>query len=879
MKTNIFKATFILIIISCFSVSSYTQHLIKGKVLDNNGRPLSYATVTLLNPQDSTLKYFGISNNKGIYQIKNIKKEKYILQYSFVGMETTYENISIPVKSGEDLGEKKMIVSLLDEVIITAEYVPIKFKHDTVEFNAKAFITKPDAVVEDLLRKIPGIEVDESGNLKALGEDVTKVLVDGKEFFGSDQKVAIKNLPASAIDKIQIYDKKSEEAEFMGIDDGVRDRTINLLLNEKNKKGYFGNVEAGIGSDDLYKTSGKIYRFSKKIQAAALGMYNNINEFGYTGGRHGGFGQQINGLNITAAGGLNLSYNSTDYNRYFISYLARSTNTILEQSTLREIFSESKSYFQDSEYEKDETNSPHSINFGVRHNFNPNNNLTLDGNANIETNDIFSQNYTVTSFNENTMSSLLNNTDNNTFNVNANAKGVYIYKFRNSKTQIKTNFSTLYEKNSSDYNWTDTTITFIPISAVSLLAQYQENKTNKFNLSANPRIVHQIKDIWFLSANVNIGLSNQNLDRIQGNPEGNIVVDSLSADFNTTNNFIKPALSLRRSAGNKQFNFILGTSWNQLNIDLPGFLNVSKSYFHFLPGFSFENSYQTGRRITLRYTSKVNMPSISQLLPVSSNLNQLSVYKGNSELIPEFNQNLRLSWSVFDQFSFTSLFSRFNFGYTKDKISLSKTINEDFTLLVIPVNVAYYYNASSMIYFSTPIRSLGLKVNVRSLESWNRGISLINNSENINTNFTHSLKVSVENRNKEKWHYNIGGSLSLTNSKFSIDKDLNNNFLNTTYFLELNYSPNKHWSFETDGNVVNYNSKSFGESFSIPLLNAGFSYYFLKGEKASVSLQGYDLLDKSTSISQTATINYLIQTESNILGRRVMLMFKMRFGR
>jgi len=873
-----FKNLIVIIAISCFSLSSFAQHFIKGKVIDEKGEPLNYATVTLLNPIDSTLKYFGVSNDKGIYQIKNVKTDKYLMQFSFVGMETIYEEVSIPSDLGEDFGEKVMKTSMLDEVIVTAEYVPIQFKHDTVEFNAKAFVTKPDAVVEDLLKKIPGIEVDEAGNLKALGEDVTKVLVDGKEFFGSDQQVATKNLPADAIEKVQVYDKKSEEAEFMGIDDGVRDRTINLLLNEKNKKGYFGNLEAGAGIDDHYKTSGKLYRFSEKMQTAILGMYNNVNEFGYSGHGKGGWGQQINGLNTTAAGGINLSYNATKYNRYFASYLFRDTKTILEQHTLKENFIENGSYFQDSEFDKDEKDASHSLNFGVRHNFNPGNNITVDGNINLSANGIDSQMFTNTSLKDSSINSLINAINNNSKLRNADARAVYIHKFNNDKTQLKTNIKTAYDNNISDLDWVNISNILNPINS-KIIAQFQDNNTEKFNLSANPTLVHEIKKFWYLSANIKIGLGNENFDRTQGNPRENKVIDSLSVDFKTVNTFIKPAVSLRRSTANKRFNISLGVGWNKLDKQIPDLLSENNTYFHFLPGLSYENSYRTGRRITFRYNSNVNMPSVNQLVPIINTINPLSLYVGNPDLIPEYSHNLSLSWSVFDQFSFTSLFSRLGARYTKDKIGLSQTINEDYTQIITPVNVPYNYNIYTRIYFSTPIRSLGIKLNIRSNETWNRGISIVNSQNNITTNFTHSIKLSVENRNKEKWNLNIGGSVGLTNSKLSIDESLNNNFFNTSYFTQISFTPSEHWSFETDGNVVNYNSKTFGESFTIPLLNAGISYYFMKGKKASVTIHGYDLLDKSTSISQKATANYLIQTESNILGRRVMLIFKMRFGR
>ena len=262
------------------------QHTLTGTVIDQQREALAYATVALLNPSDSILNYFGVTDNKGTFRIKNIKEGDYLLQYSFVGMKTLYKNISVPAPGGEDLGTQALVPNALEEVTVIEEYIPITFKSDTVEFNPNAFNTKSHAVVEDLLKKIPGIEVDEAGNLKALGEDVLNVRVDGKEFFGKDPKVATKNLPADAIKKIQVYDKKSDESEFTGVDDGVRERTINLMLNEDHKKGYFGNVEAGIGTDTRYSADGKIYRFSEKLQSALLGMANNINEFGYTG-NHG----------------------------------------------------------------------------------------------------------------------------------------------------------------------------------------------------------------------------------------------------------------------------------------------------------------------------------------------------------------------------------------------------------------------------------------------------------------------------------------------------------------------------------------------------------------------------------------------------------------
>jgi hypothetical protein len=174
----------------CLSVSAFTQNAIKGTVFSEDDEPLINATVVLLNPVDSIMKYFGITNNEGFYLIKNIKEGTYLMQYSYVGTQAITEKVTIPSERGEDMGRKVLKwTGKIGDVVIVSEYVPIRFRSDTVEFNAKAFNTKPDAAVEDLLQKIPGIEVDLAGNIKALGEEVVKVLVDGKEFFGRDKKV------------------------------------------------------------------------------------------------------------------------------------------------------------------------------------------------------------------------------------------------------------------------------------------------------------------------------------------------------------------------------------------------------------------------------------------------------------------------------------------------------------------------------------------------------------------------------------------------------------------------------------------------------------------------------------------------------------------
>ena len=556
---------FTMLIMLTFSLSGLAQHTIKGRILDDQGEPLSHATVALLNPTDSTLTYFGITNVKGEYQIKQIKEGEYLLQYSFVGMETVYEKVSIPSDTGENFGDQSLRAAMLEEVIVEAELVPIKFKSDTLEFDVRAFKTRPGAAVEELLEKLPGVEVDESGNVKAEGEDVVKVLVDGKEFFDKDPKVATKNLPAVAVDKVQVFDRKSEEATFTGIDDGGRDRTINLMLNEDHKKGYFGELAAGAGINDTYKADGKIYRFSKNIQTALLGMYNNINEFGFTHKGNNQFGQGIKGLNTSLAGGVNLSYSKNSQDRYWISYLGNRVEKDLEEEIDTENFLPNGAYEQLQDLTETEKDRPHQVNFGLRHNFDERNRMILDGDVQLGANDLVSRTLTNSSFENIPVNRLDNRTNNRSDNLRFNTKGVYITKFNQDKTQLKTDINALYTRDESRLDWVNITNLLDPPSEM-IADQFRNNDTERLRVSASPTLVQKVADLWSIDLGASLGLDNRRLDRREGmRNASNEFIEVPIPEFSTNETFIRPTISFRRITKKSQFNISMEAIVNQFD--------------------------------------------------------------------------------------------------------------------------------------------------------------------------------------------------------------------------------------------------------------------------------------------------------------------------
>ncbi|MBN1481936.1 TonB-dependent receptor [candidate division KSB1 bacterium] len=859
-----------------FSVASFAQHTITGRVIDENSEPLTYAHVVLLAPVDSTLKYFDVADDQGIYEIKNIKSGDYLLQFSFVTKETIYEPITIPVKN-QDLGDKILKTTSTEEVVVTAEYVPIAVKSDTLEFNAKAFKTKPDAVVEDLLKKIPGVEVDKSGNVKAMGEDVEQVLVDGKEFFGKDTKVAIKNLSAKAVDKVQIYDKKSEEAQFTGIDDGVRQRTIDFLLNEDHKKGYFGRLEAGGGAGDEthYKVGGKVYRFSTRLQSAFLGNVNNINDFGYAREDQKEWGRQVEGLNTTGAGGLNLSYNVDKYNRYFASYLGSYTTTDVERTFTSTNFLQRGDYTQDEHQQQDARSMPHKINFGVRHKFNRNHNLTVDGNVHAISDESELYRFTTTTMADSLVNTLdqFNETDNEL--ASADVKAVYIAKIRDDKTQVQTTFGGNYSRNKSVLVWRDEITT--KADSAGIFYQSQENMTDHNRLSITPTLIQKLSPLWILNTSLNLSSFGNTLSRDQEIIEGHRdPFMPLYPDFSTAEQVISPSVSLRRNSNKHQFNFSLGGRWNQFDKDVGDSFIVDEHYFYLLPGFSYENFHKKGRRISFRYNTSIGMPSAQQLYPVTNTANALSLYTGNLDLTPEERHNAHFSYWMFDYFSFTSLYASMNAGYTKNKISTSQFTNEELIKITTPVNTPYHYFASGYVSFSTPIRAFGLKINTWLHENWNKGITRIDGRENVQTNLTHTLDLNIENRKKEIWDVRLGGRVSLTDATFSIASD-DARYVNTSTYTDIRYTPTDKWNFEIEASVVNYDDNSFAEVVDIPVLNARIDYY-VKGEKMSIALWANDLLNQNIGFRRFSAANYLMQQEWTTIGRYVMMSVNWRIG-
>lgn len=879
----------------------------RGDILDEKAGPLASASVILLSPADSTMLYFAVTGNNGQFEIRNIVKGDYLLQVSLITYNTIYRKLTFPSSFGEDLGSIILIPrpAGLSEVQVTGERIPVKIRKDTIEYDAGAFKVKPDAVAEDLLRKLPGMEIDRAGNIKAMGEDVKNVLVDGKEFFGNDPKVATRNLPADAINKVQLFDKKTDESKFTGIDDGERNQTLNLVLNENKKTGVFGDVTAGAGTGNYAETGARIYRFTKKIQIAGLGMFNNINKFGFSVGDFinfsGGmaalasgsglalhsddssfpvnFGQPVYGSGWNGATGLNFSISNSENNRFFASYLGSGSNRKLSENSSSRYFQPDGSYTINEQKNQIKRDSTHRLNFGWRKLINQKQNIILNGRISYNNASNPINSLSASSLNDLPVNTLEQNSNELKSGLSGDADASYLLKINEGKTILKLSARGGYSGSNSDTKFLDRTEYLNPFM-LSINNQFLKLRSTDGNWSSAVSLTQKITRQSFIDLSLAARYSTEDLNRKQGNfSEELIPTDSLSPVFKKADRYLLPGLTWKYASEKSLVSVALSGYIGSFNTILRNVDSKVTRYFFLSPRASWEFNYKSGRRLMIDYLSGMNTPGAGQLIPTVNNLNPLSLFYGNRELRPEYFHDMRISWWLFDQFSFTTLLATLNTKYTLDKINYSSSVDENLRQILSPVNVRDDWNTDADIDFSTPLRPIGIKIDLALSEGYNRGRTIINGTENINTNMTHRISLTLENRKKTHWDVETGSTLTLTHSKYSIQKSFNNVYQDISWFSDIRYTPGVRFSFDVSADITSYSAKTFNSSRFIPLLGTEINYYFLKNQRGVLTLKSVDLLNRNTGIERQSQLNYLVERRSDIIGRYVMISFKYRLNK
>lgn len=878
-----------------------------GTVKDSTDVPLIGATVILLNPTDSLMEGFGISNPQGKFSIDNVKKGIYTLQITYIGYGT-FEN-SITVKGEEeklDLGEIRLgnDDTLLDAVEIKGRFIPISIKKDTVEYNADAYRVRPNASVEDLLKKMPGIEIDKDGAITAQGEEVNKVTVDGKKFFGNDPKAATKNLPADAVQKVQVIDEKSKNAQFSGVSDGNDTKTINLELKEDKKKGYFGQAKAGYGTTNRLDSKLNINSFNKKLQLSGIVGFNNINDNGFSfndfqtlsgGGMRmrGGFNSPI-GLNFgdkgygdseNLNGGINLNYDLGKKQNFNLSYYLVNTDNKVVNSNLTETTLPSLSFISDSENFSHSVRTNHVVSSSLELKMDSTQQLDIDFGFSLGDNNVNDQEEELLSRSSGVQTSQTA-TLQNSKNANTEIEGSVDYNLRLGKKgrvlSIRGDYSTNANIDSLDIHQE----ILAPEDIAELkLNQYQLDTTETKNIKVEigykePLGKNNYLDIGYLRRNYN---SDRVRDFLNKNPFDRDIDLSGASNNSTDYDQYKVAYTLDKI----KYQITAGVKYHIAHLDNEEFkfdnsgalvhddINTlqGRSFGALLPSLSMR---LLDKALRISYTTSLDEPSLSDLQTIVDNTDPNNITLGNSSLKPEYEHRMSVRYHKFDRFTFRNVFSSLTYTYTKNNIIDSTSVSNRLVTTSKPINGSGSHRVNGYISLGAPINPLKVKARISGNGAVNIRDNYSNNQLDKVTQWSPSLKFELENLNNDyftivgytrtTWNYNI----------YDLNSELNSRLLTQTYGAELIIELGKGIVFDTEIDYFNYFNQ--GEKYNdYALWNMSISKTFMDN-RLTTSIKAFDLLDQNNGVDVLQTSTSLSQSTSNALQRYFMFSLNYKFS-
>ncbi len=896
------------------SVFAQQKGKVSGMIVDTAMRKaVTGVTISILSSKDSSLVSFTMTGDDGRFEITNLSNGEYRLLATHTGYHNTNRLFSISTeKPFASLGEVPVTdkYKALDEIVIQAEAPPVTLKADTVEYNAGSFKTQPNANVEDLLKKLPGVKVDKDGTVKAQGQKVNRVLVDGKEFFGNDPKMATKNLPADAIDKVQVYDRQSDQAQLTGFDDGSSEKTINLKLKKEKKKGMFGKATAGAGTQDRYEGRFNINSFKGARQLSALGAANNVNAeaFGFSdmlnfggdrpsigsggnisininsdmAGMNGG--NQNNGINTIWGGGIN--YNDLIGTKldlrsnYFYNHFSPKTKSTLE----RQYFLPDSSYYyyQDGESEK-RTNS-HKLNLILDYEIDSFHSVRIAPSLGYQQSDMAAGSLYQT-LNESGF--MANDGFNKQFTSNEgfNFKNDLLFRKKFRKRGRTFSFSLQNLVNRSDGHGDQKSVNRFYdenglIQNIDSINQYNENSADMNGYTAKavytePVLRKALLEFSIAQSSTHSMSDKQTYDYNDNSGKFDELNPLLSNDYNNRYGYTNAGIRFRKQY--RKFNWTAGLAWqhSQLKGKTSGSIidsAIQKDFKNLLPNARAQYQFNRFSSISLNYMTMTQQPTVSQLQPVPDISNPLSIVLGNPALKQEYSHYLQFNLMKVNPIKQRNIFAFVTFRETSDKIVNSDSISTTGIKYSIPVNVHGVYNLTGDINWGFPMKlikrsslSLGMQA------SHSRNKQFINRVENRINDLYLSPEVRLEMNPSEKINVGITASTAFTYTQYSLQPELKTRYFTHEFGVDASWDLPWKMFFVTDFNYRINARRADGFNVNVPLWNAGINKFLLKYNRAQIGLRVFDLLNQNVGVTRTSNNNYIEDKKIAVLKRYFML--------
>ena len=911
------------------SVDAQETYDVRGVVADSAGAGIDGAMIVALALPDSLLTKYALSNGNGSFTLSRVPAGEYLLQITMVGHQTVRQPFSITA-ADIDAGTINLAVLVveMEALVVSVDHVPFVNRRDTLDYNARAFVTRPNATVEELLARLPGIEVDADGTVRAQGEEVRNVLVDGKEFFGSDPTIATRNLPADAIERIQVYDKQSDMAEFTGIADGQEERTINLELREDARRGYFGQAVGGLGGGlepvavieaqpngrTRYNESLNINRFSPTTQLALLGNANNVNEAGFAwgdfvnfsggarglggggnrgGGGRGGGGQggiqlgggRNDGFTESMSLGLNANHDFSDDRWIRSSYFYTGLDNVQQQTTQQQqLLGSSAAALENAVADQSTANTTHRVNVNTQYAFSDGHDLRLRGNLSVGSSSMTSlQSSETTTFegrvqNTGVSSNLVDGND-----LGGSASLTWRKRLaENGRSLVAAATTNIQEPEL--YGDLETT-TGIANRNGDLMMQdlFQTQARTGRTLSLSQRLsltqpvgVGGIFEVFGQRREVNEDQDNSVFDIGTGTPVFN---DFLSSGFERTYSYLRGGFRFNKNTEDTRF--VIGLQVQRSNLDgtiLDRDEYIENGYTHVLPSADYRIQLDEAKTLNFRYTTSTREPSMTELQPFADNTNPIRTYIGNPNLTPEYSHSFNADYRFFDQFSFVNLFTYLRFSYTNDDIVQSRVIDEQALQTVMPVNIDHSWSTNGGVTYGRPIRSVGARINLNYSFNYTRGVEILNELENNSRVLRNTIEASIDNRDKEIFDVRAGARYSFNDIQNTLNQELNQVYLDRTFYGNAMLHYGAGWTFSTTLNYRLYDESVFGVGDrNVAMLQASISKLAMNN-RVELELIGFDILDQNKGVAYTTGTSFIQERRTESLGQYIMLKVMYRLG-
>jgi hypothetical protein len=852
------------------------SHSIKGKVIEKEAGALPSASVLLMQTSDSAVVYHTTTSTGGFFLIDQIKNGNYIFKVSFLSFAPYFKNLTIPSNSADTLQlgtiALEPVVSELKEITVIAPRAPVVVKEDTVEYNAGSFTTQPNANVERLLKKLPGVDVESDGNISVQGERVTRIFVDGKEFFGGDIEMATKNLPADAIDKVQVIDEKSEEARFSGIDDGQREKVINLTLKEDRRSMGFGKATAGVGTDKRYMAQANYNRFQKGNQLSVMGMSNNVNNQGLSADGSGGTGDRQNGLVNTHTGGLNFLNQLSKKTTVNGSYRFNNTDATIQNDLTRQNFlpEGTAKYYENSQQHNQ--NKMHQANTTLE---------SKDSLNTIKLNTIFSFSDATSRANSSRQSFsvadvLVNEGERNVVTQNKNSilntrlfYGHHFHKRGRSFT-----VTNQFNINNYGINGNSNSFTRFSQGAKEAIKQRNKKASNNMNFSMRFAYTEPLGKKQYLQAHYDVSdrHSKTNLEVFDIINEASEFNTEQSSRFRSGYLYQQAGLTYHMNRNN--YNLAIGSSVQiaELSRRLQGADNqVKQSFRNILPSVNYRHRITRNTRLNFIYTTSVKEPSIQQLQPVVLRYDPLNLYMGNTDLRPEYTHQGKLTINSSAATSGIFLAGSVTYNYTTNPITAAVTIDENQVRSTQYVNVRQKHNFSAFLNLGIPVEKYNSRFNLSPLLNTGQSINLLNGVVGTIKQRSVGGKMGFSFSYKEYLDLNFRTNMTVTSADYESNQD--QVFFTSAYIADATVYFLKHFSITTELNYNKFKNTTSNFDQAIPILDFSLSMYILKDNKGEIKISGLNVLNRNTGATQLASLNYIEQAVQNTLGNYYMLNF------